>query len=168
MIDQLGRQIYSDWDIVDELLKNTNLDLSHAVFFGSDRYNQSVLENYSEFDLVSQIDAVDCELFHQQQQVQWLMPEEYQNLDIAEYLISLCETTVELDRVADELLLYQDQNLFGLLKYLKYLVDVMQEHNIVYGVGRGSSCSSYVLYLLKVHQIDSIKYELDVREFLRG
>jgi hypothetical protein len=64
--------------------------------------------------------------------------------------------------------LYQDQNLFDLLRYLKYLVDVMQEHNIVYGVGRGSSCSSYVLYLLKVHRIDSIKYQLDVREFLRG
>lgn len=168
MNDEFGRQVYSDWTIVDELLKNTNLDLSHAVFFGSDQYNQSVLKNYSEFELVSQIDAADCGLFHQQQQAQWLIPTEYQNLDIAEYLISLCKTTTELERVADELLLYQDQNLFGLLVYLKYLVDVMQENNIVYGVGRGSSCSSYVLYLLKVHQIDSIKYELDVREFLRG
>lgn len=168
MKDQFDQQLYSDWDIVDELLKNTKLDLSHAVFSGSKQYNQSVLDNYSEFELVAQIEDTDVDLFHRHRQAQWFMPEEYQNLDIAEYLISLCKTTVELDRVADELLLYQDQNLFDLLRYLKYLVDVMQEHNIVYGVGRGSSCSSYVLYLLKVHRIDSIKYQLDVREFLRG
>jgi DNA polymerase III alpha subunit len=168
MKDQFDRQVYSDWAIVDELLKNTNLDLSQAVFSGSRQYNQAVSENYSDFEKVSQIDDTDCGMFHRHRQGQWFMPEEYQNLDIAEYLISLCKTNLELERVADELLLYQDQNLFNLLRYLKYLVDVMQENNIVYGVGRGSSVASYVLYLLEVHRIDSIKYQLDVREFLRG
>ena len=57
--------------------------------------------------------------------------------------------------------------MIDLLCYLKYLVDTMREHNIVWGVGRGSSVASYCLYLLGVHKIDSIKYELDIREFLK-
>jgi DNA polymerase III alpha subunit len=53
------------------------------------------------------------------------------------------------------------------LKFLKYLVDVCNTNNIVLGVGRGSSVASYCLYLLGVHCIDSIKYELDIKEFLK-
>jgi DNA polymerase III alpha subunit len=69
--------------------------------------------------------------------------------------------------VAEELVLFQDQNLFELLKYLKYLTDVIHKNRIVCGVGRGSSVASYVLYLLGVHRIDSMRYGLDIREFLR-
>jgi DNA polymerase III alpha subunit len=54
-----------------------------------------------------------------------------------------------------------------LLFYLKYLVDAMRENKIVWGVGRGSSVASYVLYLIGVHRIDSIKYDLDIKEFLK-
>jgi DNA polymerase III alpha subunit len=48
-----------------------------------------------------------------------------------------------------------------------YLVDFMRENKIVWGVGRGSSVASYVLYLIGVHKIDSIQYDLDWTEFLR-
>jgi DNA polymerase III alpha subunit len=60
-----------------------------------------------------------------------------------------------------------DRNLFQLLQYLKYLVDTMRKHNIVWGVGRGSSVASYVLYLIGVHKINSMYYDLDIEEFLR-
>jgi DNA polymerase III alpha subunit len=50
---------------------------------------------------------------------------------------------------------------------LKYIVDTLRDNKIIWGVGRGSSVSSYVLYLLGVHRIDSLKYQLDYREFLR-
>jgi DNA polymerase III alpha subunit len=53
------------------------------------------------------------------------------------------------------------------LQYLKYLVDVMTVNNVIWGVGRGSSVASYVLYKLGVHRIDSLHYNLDAREFLR-
>ena len=43
----------------------------------------------------------------------------------------------------------------------------MQENNLIWGVGRGSSVASYVLYKLGVHRIDSIFYDLDPGEFLR-
>ena len=55
----------------------------------------------------------------------------------------------------------------NVLRYMVYLVNFMRENNIVWGVGRGSSVASYVLYLIGVHRIDSIQYGLDWREFLR-
>jgi DNA polymerase III alpha subunit len=64
-------------------------------------------------------------------------------------------------------MMYQERNLFDLLKYLHYLVDIMKQNNVIWGVGRGSSVSSYVLYLLGVHRINSMFYDLDPSEFLR-
>jgi DNA polymerase III alpha subunit len=82
-------------------------------------------------------------------------------------MIAMCDTSEKLQRVGHELLLYQERGLFDLLRYLKYLVDVMRDNRVIWGVGRGSSTASYVLYLLGVHQIDSMYYDLDVSEFLR-
>ena len=48
-----------------------------------------------------------------------------------------------------------------------YLVDTFSENDVVWGVGRGSSVASYCLYLIGLHKIDSIKYELDIKEFLK-
>lgn len=105
--------------------------------------------------------------FHDAQQLMWHMPEEYKTLDIAAHVLGLCDTEAELQRVGEELLLYQERDLFNLLRYLKYLVDVMQENRLIWGVGRGSSVASYVLYKLGVHRIDSMYYDLDPSEFLR-
>ena len=95
------------------------------------------------------------------------MPEEYKQLDIAEHVLNLCTTDAELQRVGQELLMYQERNLFDLLRYLKYLVDLMRENRLIWGVGRGSSVASYVLYLLGIHRINSMYYDLDPEEFLR-
>lgn len=100
-------------------------------------------------------------------QSRWYMPAEYRELDIAAHVLSLCRTPEQLQRVGHELLLFQEKNLFDLLRYLKYLVDVMTENRVIWGVGRGSSVASYVLYLLGVHRIDSLYYDLDPEEFLR-
>jgi DNA polymerase III alpha subunit len=101
------------------------------------------------------------------QQQKWHMPDQYRDLDIAVHVLSLCRTDTELQRAGHELMLYQERGLFDLLRYLVYLVDVMRENQVIWGVGRGSSVASYVLYLLGVHRIDSMFYDLDVGEFLR-
>jgi DNA polymerase III alpha subunit len=106
-------------------------------------------------------------VFDQKAQAQWHMPKEYQTLDIAAHVLGLCDNEAELQRCGQELLLYQERDLFNLLRYLKYLVDVMTENQVIWGVGRGSSVASYVLYKLKVHRIDSMFYNLDSGEFLR-
>jgi DNA polymerase III alpha subunit len=69
--------------------------------------------------------------------------------------------------VGKELLLYQKRDMFVLLQYLKYLVDTMRANNIVWGVGRGSSVASFVLFLLGVHKINSLYYDLPIEEFLK-
>jgi DNA polymerase III alpha subunit len=107
------------------------------------------------------------EEFDLQRQQHWFMPEDYKNMDIAGWILSRCHTQEQLQRCGEELLLYQERNLFDLLKYLKYFVDVMRENKVVWGVGRGSSVASYVLYLIGVHRIDSMYYDLDIREFLK-
>lgn len=101
------------------------------------------------------------------QQQHWFMPDEYRRMDIAEHVLSLCDTQEQLQRVGEELLLFQERDLFDLLRFMKYLVDVMRENRVIWGVGRGSSVASYVLYLLGVHRIDSMFYDLDISEFLR-
>ena len=106
-------------------------------------------------------------VFDHVQQSTWHMPEEYRKLDIAEHILKMCDSEDKLQRAGQELLLYQERGLFDLLRYLKYLVDVMKENHVIWGVGRGSSVASYVLYLLGVHRIDSMYYELDPAEFLR-
>ena len=53
------------------------------------------------------------------------------------------------------------------LGFLIYLIDLMRTNNIVWGVGRGSSVSSYILYLIGVHKVNSILYKLDINDFLR-
>lgn len=100
-------------------------------------------------------------------QSQWFTSDEYKKFDIEGYLLSLCVTDEEKERVEDELTLYKAMNMLPVLRLLKYLVDQFRANNILWGVGRGSSVSSYCLYLLGVHKIDSIKYNLDIQEFLR-
>jgi hypothetical protein len=115
--------------------------------------------------------ATDSELsvseFDALRQQNWFMPQDYQDIDIAQHVLDLCNTQDELQRVGQELLLYQEHDLFDLLKYMKYLVDQMRANGVIWGVGRGSSVASYVLYLLGVHRVNSIYYDLDPREFLR-
>ena len=111
--------------------------------------------------------GVSVTQYHARQQSIWFMPDEYREFDIAKHVLDLCHTPEQLQRVAQELLLYQERDLFDLLRYLRYLVAVMRQNNVIWGVGRGSSVSSYVLYLLGVHRIDSMFYDLDPGEFLR-
>ena len=120
-------------------------------------------------ELVKYVDQpnISLSIFDSNQQANWHMPQEYKDLDIAEYILSLCTTEPELQRVGEELLLYQERDLFNLLRYLKYLVDIMTENRVIWGVGRGSSVASYILYKLKVHRIDSLYYKLNIKEFLR-
>jgi DNA polymerase III alpha subunit len=100
-------------------------------------------------------------------QSEWFMPEEYKNYPIYDYCLNKCNTLEQKQRVMEEFDAFDKHKMLNLLKYMKYLVDFMRENNIVWGVGRGSSVASYVLYLIGVHRIDSVQYDLDWHEFLR-
>lgn len=98
----------------------------------------------------------------------WFIPKEYQDLDIEAWIISQCPPwDPEATRVAQELELFQKHGMIPVLKAMKYVVDTLRANNVVWGVGRGSSVASYVLYLIGVHKIDSIKYKLPIEEFFK-
>ena len=154
--NKFGEIVYNIEDVIDLIMteKSTNgITVDTSVDLEGTRPETDISLSVDEYDLMNQ---------HR-----WLMPEEYQQLDIAQHVIDLCKTEFEMQRAGEELLMFQERNLFNLLKYLKYLVDTMRANNIIWGVGRGSSVSSYVLYLLGVHRIDSMYYDLDPGEFLR-
>jgi DNA polymerase III alpha subunit len=110
--------------------------------------------------------------YHHEKARNWIMPENYKTMNIEEHLAEkLLEYKLTDEKyvqtLSDELAEYRARNMMDLLKFLKYLMDTCQEHDIVTGVGRGSSVSSLVLYLIGIHAIDPIKYNLDYKEFLR-
>lgn len=98
---------------------------------------------------------------------EWFIPENYMQLDIESHLLNICPKE-NLQRLNAELDLYRKYDMTIILKAMKYLVDTMRSNKIVWGVGRGSSVASYALYLLGVHKIDSIKYNLSTDEFFKG
>ena len=167
-------QAYTDTEELCNLLyQNPELDLSRFKVTDSLPYNHAVIVTYADFPEVMPYipidvkEEVDVELFHWGQQQHWHMPDEYKELDIAQHILGLCKTDPELQRVGEELLLYQERDLFNLLRYLKYFVDTMRSNQVLWGLGRGSSVASYVLYLLGIHKINSMFYDLDIKEFLK-
>ena len=97
----------------------------------------------------------------------WFIPTDYKNMDIEEFLIKQCPKE-NYDRLVTEIELYRKHNMIPVLQAMKYIVDTLRKNKIVWGVGRGSSVSSYVLFLLGVHKIDSVKYNLPIEEFFKG
>ena len=162
--DKFGQQVYSENDIFSNIMQG----IDGNNFLVND-IDVVAINAIAETELVNQYiePQISIEEYDNQNQANWYMPNEYKEQDIAEYVLSLCNTQEELQRCGEELLMYQDRNLFDLLKYLRYLVDTMKENNVIWGVGRGSSVSSYVLYKLGIHRIDSMYYNLEVNEFLR-
>jgi DNA polymerase III alpha subunit len=135
-----------------------------------DQYNQAIAQNadrIATLSMAEDISNISVEMFDQANQQDWFMPREAVHENLMEMLFGMCETKEQQDRVEIELELFAQHGMIDLLFYLKYLVDTMRQNNIVWGVGRGSSVASYVLYLIGVHKIDSIKYDLDIKEFLK-
>jgi hypothetical protein len=137
--DAYGRSFTDSNELCDLLYKNPSLDLSLFLVEDPQEFNKSRSELHADvpnlFGYVTLADSV--EEFDLRLQRKWHMPDEYKELDIAEYILGLCTQDYELQRVAEELLLYQERDLFDLLRYLKYLVDTLRKNNLVWGVGRG-------------------------------
>jgi hypothetical protein len=166
--DKYGQIIYSENDLIELYLANPDLVFTRPVLSDSTIPFDQDLNIDAIPKIVKYISSnISVEDFDIMNQNNWHMPDEYKNLDIAKYVLDQCQYEEEIQRAGQELLLYQERNMFVLLKYLKYLVDTMRNSNIVWGVGRGSSVSSFVLFLIGVHKINSLYYGLEIDEFLK-
>jgi len=180
--DELGIPRFTNRDLID-MIYSGHVDKCHVVLCDPsddiEKFNAAMREQYlPELTKYIPLD-VDQKTFDGVCQGEWFMPDKYKELDIGADIMSRLmhsmqifdaydmQETVEWTRVCEELEAFEERGMEDLLRYMVYLVDFMRENNIVWGVGRGSSVASYVLYLIGVHRINSIQYDLDWREFLR-
>lgn len=103
----------------------------------------------------------------------WNLPERYKRLDLDDHLLELINVIEKdhlyerrVERLSTEIFLFKQHKLEDVLRVLIYVIDAMKEKNVIWGVGRGSSCSSYLLYLLGLHDVDPIKYDIPITDFL--
>lgn len=165
--DIYGCQIFSEVDLCNAYLINPEQELKDVLVDFEPKIIESLeVKNFPKCIVYSDLNITINE-FDSISQNNWYMPDNYITLDIAKFVLDQCKTEAELQRAGHELLLYQERDLFPLLRYCKYLVDTMRNNNIVWGVGRGSSVASYVLFLIGIHRINSIHYDLSIDEFLR-
>ena len=171
--DSLGIPRFSNKDLVD-MIYTGNVDKCHVVLCEQsddiDNFNKAMEEQgFDKLQKYIPLD-VDQKTFDGVCQSEWFMPDDYKDINVFEYVLGKAETPCPQhiqDRIWEELHEYKNRGMAPLLRYMVYLVDFMRENDIVWGVGRGSSVASYVLFLIGVHRVDSIKYNLDWREFLR-
>ena len=105
--------------------------------------------------------------FHLQKADEWIFPLEYQQIDVLTFLLDKCKTQQEIDRVNEEYLLYLERDLVMLLRLFIFLVAYLREKKFIWGVGRGSSVSSYILYLIGIHRVDSLRYGFSISDYLK-
>jgi len=171
--DQLGRISFTSKDIIEEIYRGNlgKIDLAKVRIDEEYlQYVEFVRENALDdwpIPLPEDTEEIDIEKFDCLNQHSWLMPLGYKKISTGPYLLNLCSTVEEEARVRMELELFEKHDMIDLLRFLIFLVDTLRSNNILWGVGRGSSVASYCLYLLGVHKIDSLKYQLDINEFLR-
>jgi DNA polymerase III alpha subunit len=171
--DALGIPRFTNKDLVG-MIYSGHVDKCHIVLCDPsddiEKFNAAMREQYlPELKQYIPLD-VDQKTFDGVCQSEWFMPDKYKDINVYEYVLGKAETPCPQhvqDRIWQELDAFRDRGMKDLLRYMIYLVDFMRENNIVWGVGRGSSVASYVLYLIGVHRINSIQYDLDWREFLR-
>lgn len=165
--DIYGQQIFTENEVCELYLSNPDIQIQ-SILVDTDIVVDAELELNNIPSIRKYIDPkVSMQEFDTNNQNNWFIPDSYKSIDIAQFVLDQCKSEAELQRAGSELLLFQERNLFPLLRYLKYLVDVMRENNIVWGVGRGSSVASFVLFLLGVHRINSLYYDLSIEEFLK-
>jgi len=180
--DDLGIPRFSNRDLID-MIYSGHADKVHVVLCDAnddvDKFNTAMeeqglpkLQKYIPLD-------VDQKTFDGVCQGEWFMPEKYKNMDVRSIVLSklhevegfksraAAQASKNWYRCMEELDEYEVRGMLPLLQYMIYLVDFMRENDIVWGVGRGSSVASYVLYIIGVHRINSIQYDLDWHEFLR-
>lgn len=167
-IDEYGRAIIDSDGLFELWFKSSSVNLSDVIIKSSDeiiKYNNECdTRGKEDFKLP---DENPEPIPHNIRNQEWLIPEKYQNIDVREFCLAKTVEEKERLRIEEEMDLFEERKLIPLLQSLIYMIDCFRDNKILWGVGRGSSVSSYVLYLIGVHRINPITYNLDISEFLR-
>ena len=111
-------------------------------------------------------DIEDLELSYK-----WLIPEEYASIDLDVYVQNLIDalpaniSEIGEIRLQNELQEFKRRNMLDFLRAIIFIVSVLKSRNIICGVGRGSSCASYLLFKIGLHAVDCLKFNIPLTEF---
>lgn len=97
----------------------------------------------------------------------WTTPEPWDGADVESICLTRCESQEERDRVRLEMAMFRERDMEPALRHLLYLVDHWRSNGVLWGVGRGSSVSSLVLFLIGINRINPLEFHLDIGEFLK-
>jgi DNA polymerase III alpha subunit len=97
----------------------------------------------------------------------WFTPAEYAQIDLAQYVLTRCKSPAEQTRATYELKLIDQLKVHDIFRHLIYLVDTWRSRNLVWGIGRGSSVSCFILYVIGLNRINPLDYDLDPEEFFK-
>lgn len=167
--NNFGDCIYNEDDAIELIYNNPNIDISKLYFEDIEQYTKALKELGINLPKISEVPkrSISGNDFDKANIENWYMPKEYYELDVKKYLLEKCTDDVEKKRVEDEYELFERKNFVRVLQFLIYFINTLRKHNIVWGVGRGSSVASFCLFLIGVHKINPIEYKIDYTEFLR-
>ena len=167
-INDHGDVVFTEQDAIDLLYTNPEFDISKLFFDDTEKYTSSIKELGLDLPTIKKLPTREnLKEFDNKNINNWHMPEKYYQIDVLKWLLDKCQNDDERARVKLEYALFEQKEFVKVLQFLMYFVDTLRQNNIVWGVGRGSSVSSYLLYILGVHKVDSYKYGLDIKEFLK-
>lgn len=168
-VDRFGNVVYEGDFLYENIYKGRDITDLVDVSSDIDLYNQMMDKLGLKYLKIGEYTEPreDFDAFHEKRMYEWNMPIGYLELDIYEFFSERVETPEEIERISQELELFEKYNCFNVLRFLIYLVDTFKENGIVWGVGRGSSVASYCLYIIGIHKVNSIKYGLDMEEFFK-
>lgn len=97
----------------------------------------------------------------------WLTPEPWASINVRDWCISRCKTNEEQSRAVAEIDEFEKRGMVPVICHLIYCADQWRKNGVFWGVGRGSSVSSFVLYLIGINRINPMEYGLDISEWLK-
>lgn len=169
-VNMYGQAILSSDNLRELLLQGKNIGHLNVIKDEEvqlyEQFQDSLLRNKTIF-LDAPEEVLSFDEFHLQRADDWIFPSEYQQIDVHKWLIDKCKTQEEIDRVNEEYVLYEERELIMLLRLFIFLVDYFRKNKFIWGVGRGSSVSSYILYLIGVHRVNSLKFGFDIKDYLK-
>lgn len=109
----------------------------------------------------------------------WSIPEPYRSMDLDEYMFNAFDArrptdyteeqfNTALKRIVDELEEVRVRGMTEFMRTVIYVLDTLRKNNVIWGVGRGSSCASYLLFIIGLHAVDCVRFDVPLEEFYHG
>jgi DNA polymerase III alpha subunit len=167
-INDYGDVIFSEEDTIDLLYADPEFNISKLYFKDVKKYSQSLKELGIDLPVIQTApNRSNLADFDEENCNNWHMPDSYYHINVLQWLLDRCQSEEEKMRVQMEYDLFEKKKFIRVLQFLIYFVNILRENNVVWGVGRGSSVASFCLFLIGIHKINPMLYNLDITEFLR-